>query len=177
MTTATQFQFSDRLRRLTGWAGLLLVIVGVITGLTTFSILTGLTPIKPSRESTTLLLLANGAVLLIMALMIIGQVVFLFIERRKRTPGAGLHLRLVLLFSIIAVVPAVLVAAFATVTLNRGLDAWFSERTQAIVAGAVTVAEAYVRDHAEATRNDTAGIANDLILHPAGRSPGEGGQG
>ena len=167
MTTATQFQFSDRLRRLTGWAGLLLVIVGVITGLTTFSILTGLTPIKPSRESTTLLLLANGAVLLIMALMIIGQVVFLFVERRKRTPGAGLHLRLVLLFSIIAVVPAVLVAAFATVTLNRGLDAWFSERTQAIVAGAVTVAEAYVRDHAEATRNDTAGIANDLIQQKA----------
>ena len=83
MTTATQFQFSDRLRRLTGWAGLLLVIVGVITGLTTFSILTGLTPIKPSRESTTLLLLANGAVLLIMALMIIGQLIYLAAERRR----------------------------------------------------------------------------------------------
>ncbi len=53
-------------------------------------------------------------------------------------------------------------AAFAAVTLNRGLDAWFSERTRSIVNSAVTVAEAYMRDHGETARGDIAAIAADL---------------
>jgi two-component system, NtrC family, nitrogen regulation sensor histidine kinase NtrY len=158
---------SDRLRRLTGWAGLALVVVGVISGLATFALLTGLTPIKPNPESTKLLLAVNGLLLLVMALMVVGQLVFLFVERRRGTAGAGLHLRLVLLFSLIAVLPAILVAVFATVTLNRGLDAWFSQRTRAIVDSAVNVAEAYLRDHAEATRGDVAAISADLTQQKA----------
>ena len=157
----------ERLRRLTGWAGFMLVVAGVVCGVGTFAILTGLTPLKPTPESTTLLLILNGVLLAVMALMIISQLVFLFIERRRGTVGAGLHLRLVSLFSLIAVLPAILVAVFATVTLNRGLDAWFSERTRAIVDSAVNVAEAYLRDHAEATRGDIAAISTDLIQQKA----------
>ena len=153
----------ERLRRLTGLAGFMLVAAGVVCGSATFAILTGLTPIQPTSESTLLLLVLNGAVLAVMALMIVGQLVYLVIEKRRSTPGAGLHLRLVLLFSLIAVIPAILVAVFATVTLNRGLDAWFSERTRAIVDSAVNVAESYVRDHAETTRNDVAAISADLV--------------
>ncbi len=160
-------RLSERLRRLTGWAGLSLVIIGVTTGLATFMILTGMTPIKPTPESTVLLVIVNGALLLVMALMVLGQVMFLFVERARGTAGAGLHLRLVLLFSLIAVLPALLVAAFATVTLNRGLDAWFSERTRAIVDSAVYVAEAYLRDNAEATRGDVAAISADLSQQKA----------
>ena len=155
-------RLSHSLRRLTGWAGLGLVVLGVLTGLGTFMILTGMTPLKPTPESTTLLLFANGALLLVMAAMVLGQVAFLLIERARGTAGAGLHLRLVLLFSLIAVLPAILVAAFATVTLDRGLDAWFSERTRAIVDSAVNVAEAYLRAHADATRGDVAAISADL---------------
>ena len=61
-----------------------------------------------------------------------------------------------------AIIPAILVAVFASVTLSRGLDTWFSERTRAIVDAAVNVAEAYLRDHAEATRGDVAAISADL---------------
>lgn len=162
MNERTTFRLSERVRQLTGLAGFMLVVAGVFCGFGTFAILTGLTPIKPTSESTALLLVLNGAVLLVMTLMIVGQLVYLMIERRRGTPGAALHLRLVLLFSLIAVIPAIIVAVFATVTLNRGLDAWFSERTRAIVDSAVNVAESYVRDHAEATRNDVAAIASDL---------------
>jgi two-component system nitrogen regulation sensor histidine kinase NtrY len=163
MSDRSMNRLSDRLRRLTGWAGFALVVLGVVSGVTTFGILTGLTPIKPTPAVTTILLVFNSVLLPVMALMVLGQVVFLFIERRRGTPGAGLHLRLILLFSLIAIVPAMLVATFASVTLNRGLDAWFSERTRAIVDSAVNVAEAYLRDHAEATRSDVAAISTDLI--------------
>ena len=162
MAERNTIRLFERLSRFTGLAGFMLTVAGVVCGLTTFAILTGLTPIKPTTESTTLLLVLNGVVLLIMALMIVGQLVYLLIEKGKGTPGASLHLRLVLLFSLIAVIPAILVAVFATVTLNRGLDTWFSERTRAIVDSAVNVAEAYVRDHGDATRNAVAAISTDL---------------
>jgi len=162
MADRADTRLSQSLRRLTGWAGLGLVVLGVLTGLGTFMILTGMTPLKPTPQSTTLLLFANGGLLLVMAAMVLGQVVFLLIERARGTAGAGLHLRLVLLFSLIAVLPAILVAAFATVTLDRGLDAWFSQRTRAIVDSAVNVAEAYLRAHADATRGDVAAISADL---------------
>ena len=152
----------ERMRRLTGLAGFMLVVAGVVSGLGTFAILTGLTPITPTPQSTFMLLVLNGALLAVMALMILGQLAYLLYERRRGTPGVSLHLRLVLLFSLIAVIPAILVAVFAAVSLNRGLDAWFSERTRAIVDSAVNVAESYVRDHAEATRNDVAAISADL---------------
>ncbi len=160
-------RLTQRLRRLTGWAGVGLVMLGIATGLATFAILTGLTPLKPTREITLLFLFVNAALVLLMAVMVGGQLLFLLVEKRRGTAGAGLHLRLVTLFSLVAVVPAIVVAAFATVTLNRGLDTWFSERTRAIVDSAVTVAEAYLRDHAEATRGDVAGISADLAQQKA----------
>jgi len=152
----------NSLRRLTGWLGFSLVVMAVTVGLATFAVLTGLTPIKPTPQSTALLLFLNGTLVVTMALMVAGQLVFLSVEKRRGTPGAGLHLRLVALFSAVAVVPALLVAAFASVTLNRGLDTWFSERTRAIVDSAVQVAEVYLRDHTELTRSDAAAIASDL---------------
>ena len=162
MTERTQFRLFEGLRRFTGVAGFALVLAGVLCGLATFAILTGMTPIKPTSESTMLLVVLNGIVLLVMALLVLGQLIFLVIEKRRGTPGASLHLRLVSLFSVIAVVPAIIVAVFATVTLNRGLDSWFSLRTRAIVDSAVNVAESYVRDHAEAVRNDVVQISGDL---------------
>ena len=162
MIERTQIRLLDRVRRFTGVAGFVLVLAGVACGLATFAILTGMTPIIPTAENTYILMLVNGAVLLVLALLILGQIIFLLIERRNGTPGASLQLRLVTLFSLIAVVPAIVVAVFATVTLNRGLDAWFSQRTRAIVDSAVYVAETYVHDHGEAVRNDVAQIASDL---------------
>ena len=162
MIERTHTRLLDRLRRFSGVAGFVLVLAGVLCGLSTFAILTGLTPIKPTGESTMLLVVLNGIVLLVMVLLVLGQLAFLLVEKRRGTAGASLHLRLVSLFSIIAVVPAIIVAVFASVTLNRGLDAWFSLRTRAIVDSAVNVAESYVRDHAEAVRNDVVQISNDL---------------
>ncbi|MBC8038740.1 MAG: hypothetical protein H7X89_16170, partial [Rhizobiales bacterium] len=53
MPDRSENRLSQRLRRLTGWAGLGLVVLGVLTGLATFMVLTGMTPIKPTPQSTT----------------------------------------------------------------------------------------------------------------------------
>ena len=153
---------TKRIRGLSGWVAIGLVLIGTIIGFATFLLLTGLTPIKPTTANITNMLFANGVVVVVMVAMVVGQIAHLFWERKQGTAGAGLHIRLVGLFSLVAVVPALLVAAFATVTLNRGLDNWFSTQTRAIVETASTVADAYLTNASEATRNDLANIATDL---------------
>jgi two-component system, NtrC family, nitrogen regulation sensor histidine kinase NtrY len=149
-------------RRMSGWLGLVIVALAILTGLLTYAILTGLTPITPTRETIVWLLVLNGLLVSAMAAMVFWQFWHLYTAKRQGEAGAGLHIRLVSLFSLVAALPALIVAAFATVTLNRGLDTWFSDRTRAIVDSSVIVAEAYMRDHGEATRGDVAAIASDL---------------
>ena len=65
-----------------------------------------------------------------LAALIAWRLVRLWAERKSGRAGARLHVRLVTWFSLIAVVPAILVAVFASVTLNLGLDAMFSGQVQ-----------------------------------------------
>jgi two-component system nitrogen regulation sensor histidine kinase NtrY len=149
-------------RSFPAWAALGLVVLGTTSGLGTFLILTGLAPFRVDEQVIAYLLFANGVLVLLMAALVVSQVIQLVVARGKGTPGAGLHIRLISLFSIVAVVPALLVALFATVTLNRGLDSLFSERTQSIVDTAAKVAEAYQSNASEATRSDLVNIAADI---------------
>ena len=163
MAKSGDLQLTQRLRGLSGWAAVLLVTVGTFIGVATFLQLTGLTPVKTTSEVVLQLLYSNGLVVLLMGLMVAWQLSHLLWQRRKGIAGAGLHLRMISLFSIVALVPAVLVALFATVTLNRGLDNWFSERTRGIVETAATVADAYLTNASEATRTDLANISADVV--------------
>jgi len=138
---------------------LMVVVLAVLTGLATYVILTGLTPIYPSRGLIIGLLAINSLLIATMAFIIGWQVWRLLVARRQRIAGAGLHLRLVGLLSISAALPALIVAVFATVTLNRGLDAWFSERTRSIVETSVSVALSYIEEQVDVARGDVQAMA------------------
>jgi len=145
-----------------GWVSLAVVLLAVLCGLATYVVLTGLSPIKPTRELIIGLLGVNSFLVATLAVLIGWQLWGLLEARRRRIAGAGLHMRVVGLLSLCSIVPALIVAIFASVTLNRGLDAWFSERTQSIVNTAVTVARSYIDEQAEVARADIGVIANDL---------------
>src|SRR5712691_9161377 len=138
------------------------VVLALLSALVTFLVLTGLTPIIPTHEIVVSVLLANAT----MVAVLIGIVTWGFFDliraRRKGRAGARLHVRIALMFGIVAAVPAVLVAVIASITLERGLDYWFSTRTRAIVGSAVSVAQTYVREHAFGIRADLAAMADDL---------------
>ncbi|MFQ5625183.1 MAG: ATP-binding protein, partial [Methyloligellaceae bacterium] len=80
----------------------------------------------------------------------------------RQAAGARLHARIVGLFSIIAVLPAILLAVFASVSLDRGLDHWFSTRTKSIIGNSVNVATAYLKEHGQVIRGDVISMAADI---------------
>jgi two-component system, NtrC family, nitrogen regulation sensor histidine kinase NtrY len=145
-----------------GFLGPFAVALALLSAAVTFLVLTGLTPILPTHEVVVTVLLANAATALIL-LAVIGREVLLIVQARRRgRAGARLHVRIVGLFSVISAVPAILVAIVASITLDRGLDRWFSSRTQALIANSLTVAEVYFREHAAMIRSDIMAMAIDL---------------
>ncbi|MES2473548.1 MAG: HAMP domain-containing protein, partial [Pseudomonadota bacterium] len=85
---------------------------------------------------------------------------------RSGRAGARLHVRLVAWFSAIAVVPAILVAIFAAVTLNLGLDAIFSAPVKNALGNAVSVSQVYIKEHEASLLGDIRYIADALQSDP-----------
>ncbi|GMV63563.1 MAG: hypothetical protein AMXMBFR74_27310 [Parvibaculum sp.] len=139
-----------------------LVVAAICLGSFTYMLLTGLTPFAPTRPVLISLLLANLAIVLVLFALIFWRLIRVILARISGTAGAKLHARLVTMFAVVAVMPAIIVAVFAAVTLNRGLDTWFGERAQLIISNAETVAEAYLNEHRQVLRGDTLAMATDL---------------
>jgi two-component system nitrogen regulation sensor histidine kinase NtrY len=137
-------------------------VLGLCSGLATYLILTGLTPIVPTHRVVVGVLLINLLLVLAMLVIIAWQVTGLWLARKRQIAGAQLHVRIVSLFSVIAVVPAILLAIFASISLDRGLDHWFSTRTKSIIQNSIDVATAYLQEHGQVIRADTVGMAKDI---------------
>src|SRR5258708_7344906 len=82
--------------------------------------------------------------------------------RRRGRAAARLHVQIVSLFSVIGVLPAVMVAVVANVTIDRGLDRLFSGPTREVIQNSLIIARAYTYEHAQLIRGDILGMANDL---------------
>jgi two-component system, NtrC family, nitrogen regulation sensor histidine kinase NtrY len=165
-TTAASFDPSlaeskgGSLRR---WLAPFAVVLALLTAFLTFVVLTGLTRIEPTREVAVSFMLLNGATILVLVGIIVHEVWQLMQARRRGRAAARLHVQIVSLFSIIAVLPAVLVAVVANVTIDRGLDRLFSGPTREVIQNSLIIARAYMQEHAQLIRGDILGMANDIV--------------
>ena len=134
----------------------------LLSATATFLVMAGLTPIVPVDAVVKGLLLGN-AITGVLLLVIIGREVWVAVQARWRgRAGSRLHVQIVSLFAVIAAVPTVLVALVASTTLDRGLDRFFSTRTRAMIEQSLTVANAYVTEHAADVRGEDMAMAFDL---------------
>src|ERR1700704_3520621 len=144
------------------WLAPFAVGLALISAFLPFVVLTGLTPIEPTREVVVSFMLINGATILVLVGIIVREVWQMIQARRRGRAAARLHVQIVSLFSVIAVLPAVLVAIVANVTIDRGLDRLFSGPTRAVIQNSLIIAHAYLQEHAQLIRGDILGMANDL---------------
>ena len=136
--------------------------LALLSACLTFVVLTGLTPIEPTRGVVVTFLLINAATILLLVGIIVREVWKVVQARRRGRAAARLHVQIVSLFSVIAVLPAVLVSIVANVTIDRGLDRLFSGPTTSVIENSLIVANAYLNEHAQLIRGDILGMANDI---------------
>src|SRR5882757_7747512 len=136
--------------------------LALLSAFLTFVVLTGLTSIEPTRNVVVSFLLINGATILVLVGIIIREVWQVVQARRRGRAAARLHIQIVSLFSVIAVLPAVLVAIIANVTIDRGFDRLFSGPTRGVIENSVIIARAYMQERAQLINGDILGMANDI---------------
>ncbi|WP_426957460.1 ATP-binding protein [Muricoccus radiodurans] len=140
-----------------------LAVGALLVGIATFTLLSGGSPFGPtSHAQTATVVLVNAAFVLLLAASLAGRLVRVWAERRRGSAGSRLHVRLVLLFGVVAVVPAILVAVFAAVFFNLGIQAWFSDRVRGTLEASLVASRAYLDEHRNAIRADALAIAAEL---------------
>jgi two-component system, NtrC family, nitrogen regulation sensor histidine kinase NtrY len=149
------------------------VLAALASALTTFLVLSGATPLLPTHNVVMWVFVLNGALILLLVGIVAWQTRRLVRERRAGAAAAGLHFRIVGLFSLVAVLPAILVAAVATVTLERGLDPWFTGSIRSLMTNTVEIARSYREMQCRTLARETQLMAADLnrakVLYDADR--------
>ncbi|WP_310620420.1 sensor histidine kinase NtrY-like [Flexibacterium corallicola] len=145
--------------------GLVVVCCSLISIGASFAVLTGLTPITPTENVIYIALAANGVLVATLTILILWEFGKLLKARKRGKAAARLHVRIVTMFSLVAALPAILVAGVATITLDQGLDRWFEKRTRQIIGNAQSVAAAYVQEHGNILRSSLIAMAKDVDLN------------
>lgn len=111
----------------------------------------------PSRQVAGLLI--GTLVPAIALLVLLGRRLAL---RRAAVSTARLHVRLVFFFSLVAAVPTILVAGFAAILFQSGVDFWFSDTSRGLMQNANKLAEAYYTQNQLEVANETVTMASDM---------------
>lgn len=152
-------------RRRSPWGARLtytLITLAIISGFSTYAALNALPPFGNDPDTVFWLLNLDLIILLLFVTLTASRVVNIWSGRRRGLAGSKLHVRLVLIFSLLTVTPAILMTIFSAFFLHFGVQSWFSDRVRTAINESQAVAEAYLTEHQQVIRADALAAANDL---------------
>ncbi len=159
--TLLAFSRWRRRRSVRNTATAVLVLLAPVLVILTISALRPLDAVGRT-ETLRLILLADIIYVLIIAALVASRVVSMVAARRNKSAGSRLHLRLTGVFGLLALIPTVAVAVFAVLTINIGLEGWFSDRVRNVVGNSLSAAEAYEEEHRQEVARDGQALAGYL---------------
>ena len=118
-------------------------------------------PLAPASRNILVILGLNLVLILFLAAMV-GIRLLALLDAQSNDAGARLHLRFVTLFAFAAMVPALVVAVFYGVLVNRGVEDWFSSRVQTVVENSATVFRSYMDEQKRYVSDHVTLMAADL---------------
>ena len=145
-----------------GWIGAAVVVTALVCALATFLILAGVIRVTPTPAYGVALLAVNVALVLGLAVVIAWEARVFLHARRANAAVARLHSRIVGLFSLIAILPTILLAVVASVTIDRGLSLGFTDRVRDVVLKSVEVADAYQENQCQSLAREIRILTDDL---------------
>lgn len=157
----TRFSRWRRQRRIQNAATLGLVLLGPVLVALTYTVL-GPLNIGGAENSLRLILLADFVYVMVVAALIAQRIVRMVAARRAKSAGSQLHLRLTGVFVLLALIPTVVVAVFSVLTINVGLEGWFSDRVRNVLGTSLDAAQAYEGEHRSDLASDGTLLADIL---------------
>ncbi len=143
-------------------ATLVLAAVALVLGFITFVLLARGAPFGFGKTVGVGMVLANLSILLALGAVLAGRITRVWVERRRGSAGAQLHVRLVMLFSVVTVLPTIVIAVFATAFFHFGIQAWFNEPVRAALNESLEVSRGYLEEHENNIRAVALEMAADM---------------
>ncbi|MGV7034474.1 sensor histidine kinase [Methylobacterium symbioticum] len=145
-----------------GWIGAAVVITALVSAVATFLVLAGVIRVTPTPTIGVTLLAINVALVLGLVVIIAWEARVFLKARQAHAAVARLHNRIVGLFSLIAILPTILLAVVASVTIDRGLSLGFTDRVRDVVLKSVEVADAYQENQCQSLAREIRILNDDL---------------
>lgn len=143
----------------------ILLVAAVSAAIATyFAITQSENPFGPDPKEVLSLILLDLVLVLALAAIITWKIISLWLARKRGSVGSRLQLRIILMFSLVSLVPTVIISVSSSIFFNYGIQSWFDERVDGALAASVAVAEGYLKEHKANIRSDTLAMANDLNL-------------
>ncbi len=147
----------------------LMGIVGIVLGLATLASVvityltfSGLTPFGAERNTLLMLLGADLAIVLSVAAVIAWRLIRIWRAGRRGEVASKLHVRMVTLFSAVAIIPAIIVAIFSGVTTTISMNALLGEPVPTAMENSATMARYYVDQQVNLLKEDLSAMATSL---------------
>ena len=156
----TQFRAHPNFYRYAAWAiaGLL-----VVTAIFSISLLSrGAEPGTFVTPALIALLMLANLIPAIALMVLLSRRVAMARAERDGLASAKLHTRLVALFSVLAAVPTVIVAIFASLLFQSGLEFWFSDKARGMIENSVQIARATYDSEVDRVGRETVAASGNL---------------
>lgn len=149
--------------RLSRVLALFLSVGAVASGILTYGAITqSSSPFGPDPHTVLGLVLLNLALLLALVAVIARRALRLWQSLKQGTGSSRLQTRIITMFSVVTIVPTLIVSVFSTLFFAYGIESWFDQRVSTALEESVAVAEAYLKEHKEVIRADAITMASDL---------------
>ena len=138
-----------------------MIILGPVLAVATYLLLG---PLDTGSRGTALriILMCDLVYVLLIIGLLFQRIMAIIAQRRRKSAGSQLHLRLTGFFTLMSLVPTITVAVFATISINMGFEAWFSDRVQNVIRVSLDAAQAYEFEQTLGLREDAKSLGRRL---------------
>jgi len=137
-------------------------VLALFSGIGTYTVFAKSGAAGPNPDVVLGFMYLNLVLLIVIGLLVSKRLLRIWSQRRQGLAGSQLHTRMVVLFSVVAVIPTIVVALFSVFLFDFGIRSWFTERIGAAVDSSQAVAEAYLEEHRRNITGDALAMAFDL---------------
>lgn len=118
--------------------------------------------LKTDSRSVITLIVINLALFLVLGAIVVRRAVRLWASLKEGSVGSRMQTRIVVMFTLVTIIPTIIVSVFSTLFFDLGIQSWFDERVSTALDESVAVAQAYLEEHRDNIRGDVIAMANDV---------------
>lgn len=141
---------------------LCLVVLLVIFSVLTYIKTDNFTSFNSHSVYTSFLIISDFILIVIFTILSAKKLFASKIKHKKTIKGSRLQIKILVIFSLISSIPAILIAISSTLFFNYAINEWFNKKVSTALDESVVVAESYISEHQETIRTKAKSMAMEI---------------